>query len=186
MQITFSLPGYHKSSPSPRCAMKVDIMKAYDNVRWDFLWDVLKSMNFHPKMINWLHACVTTANYSLNINGEPTGYIKGHRGLRQGDPLSSYLFVIVMEVLTCILKEKAMLPDFQFHWRCSKTKTINLCFADDLMIFCKGEVKSVTHIRTALQEFESLSGLSPSPGKSSVFFSGVQHSTRIDILQIKY
>lgn len=107
--------GYHKSSSSPRCAMKVDIMKAYDNVRWEFLWDVLSSMTFHPTMIKWLQACVTTANYSLSINGEVTGFIPGKRGLRQGDPLSSYLFVIVMEVLTCLLRKKSLLPDFHFH-----------------------------------------------------------------------
>jgi hypothetical protein len=121
--------GYHKSQPSPRCAMKVDIMKAYDNVRWEFLWDVLYSMNFHPTMISWLQACVTTANYSISINGENTGHILGKRGLRQGDPLSSYLFVIVMDVLTCLLREKSQLPDFQFHWRCKDIKLINLCFA---------------------------------------------------------
>ena len=74
--------GYHKSTSSPKCAMKVDIMKAYDNVRWDFLWDTHTCMNFHPRMITWLKACVTTANYTLNINGEPTGSIKGERGLR--------------------------------------------------------------------------------------------------------
>lgn len=176
--------GYHKSSPSPRCALKVDIMKAYDNVRWDLLWDILKSMNFHPKMIKWIQSCVTTTNYFLSINGEPTGYIKGRKGLRQGDPLSSYLFVIVMEVLTSILREKANLPDFHFHWRCSNTKLINLCFADDLMIFSKGDLVSVKHIHASLLEFEALSGLSPSPGKSSAFFSGVDHSTREGILAV--
>ncbi|KAH7846413.1 hypothetical protein Vadar_013777 [Vaccinium darrowii] len=89
-----------------------------------------------------------------------------------------------MEVLTCILREKANLPDFQFHWRCSKTKIINLCFADDLMIFCKGDLSSVKHIQSSLEEFEVLSGLSPSPGKSHVFFSGVHHATRENILQL--
>ena len=101
-------------------------MKAYDNVRWNFLWDILEAMNFHPQMIQWIKACVTTANYSLSINGEPTGFIIGRKGLRQGDPLSSYLFVIVMEVLTQILKEKSLNPNFHFHWRCDKTKIINL------------------------------------------------------------
>ncbi|XP_058217387.1 uncharacterized protein LOC131328462 [Rhododendron vialii] len=175
--------GYHKSSPSPRCAMKVDIMKAYDHVRWEFLWDVLFAMNFHPTMIKWLQACVTTTNYSLCINGEVTGNIKGRKGLRQGDPLSSYLFVIVMEVLTTLLKKKSHLPDFHFHWRCKDNQLINLCFADDLMIFCKGELPSIKYIRNALAEFEDLSGLSPSPGKSSVFFSGVSVRVKETILQ---
>ncbi|XP_058198418.1 uncharacterized protein LOC131313940 [Rhododendron vialii] len=176
--------GYHKHSSSPRCAMKVDIMKAYDNVRWDFLWDVLTSMNFQPKMIQWLKAYFSTANYSLCFNGEAIGYIPGQKGLRQGDPLSSYLFVTVIEVLTCILKEKSLLPDFKFHWECGSTKLVNLCFADYLMIFCKGEVNSINHIKQALTEFETLSGLSPSPSKSNIFFSGVNTTTKFSILNI--
>ncbi|XP_058185750.1 uncharacterized protein LOC131302974 [Rhododendron vialii] len=107
---------YHKQSPTPRCAMKVDIMKAYDNVRWEFLWDILASMNFHPQMIRWIKAYITTTNYSLSFNGGAIGYIPGQKGLRKDNPLSSYSFVIVMEVLTCILKEKSLLPDFNFHW----------------------------------------------------------------------
>ncbi|KAH7866207.1 hypothetical protein Vadar_017075 [Vaccinium darrowii] len=174
---------YHKSSPSPKCALKVDIMKAYDNVRWEFLWDILISMNFHPQMINWIKACISTANYSLSINGEAIGSIMGKKGLRQGDPLSSYLFVIVMEVLTQILKEKSQGPNFHFHWRCEKTRIINLCFADDLMIFCKGELSSILCIQEALTEFEALSGLSPSPGKSNIFFSGVPPTVKQAILE---
>lgn len=154
-------------------------MKAYDKVRWDFPWDVLASMNFHPKMLQWLKACVSIANYSLCFNGEAIGYITGQKGLRQGEPLSSYLFVIVMEVLTCILKEKSLLPDFRFHWKCGSTKLVNLCFADDLMIFCKGEEGSITHIKQSLTEFEALSSLSPSPTKSNIFFSGVSPTTKL-------
>lgn len=94
-------------------------MKAYDNVRWEFLWAVLTAMNFHPKMNKWLQACVTTTNYSLSINGEVTGFIHGPKGLRMGDP--SYLFVIVMEVLTSLLKEKSTFPTFIFIGGVSKT-----------------------------------------------------------------
>lgn len=61
-------------------------------------------------MIKWLQACISTANYSISVNGEVTSYILGKKGLRQGDPLTSYLFVIVMEVLACLLKEKTILP----------------------------------------------------------------------------
>ncbi|XP_058202908.1 uncharacterized protein LOC131317369 [Rhododendron vialii] len=89
-----------------------------------------------------------------------------------------------MEVLRCILKEKSLLPDFNFHWKCGSTKLVNLCFADDLMTFCKGEVSSITHITQSLTEFEALSGLSPSSTKSNIFFSEVNPSTKASILNI--
>ena len=176
--------GYHRSSPSPRCALKVDIMKAYDNVRWEFVLDVLSAMGFPPNIILWIKACMTSPTYTICINGSLHGYFRGERGLRQGDPMSPYLFVIVMEILSRILAEKASHPDFKFHWRCEKTKIVNLCFADDLMIFYKGDVFTVQSIKTGLEEFESLSGLSPSPNKSHIFFSGCDKNMRDEILRV--
>ncbi|KAF7137806.1 hypothetical protein RHSIM_Rhsim07G0147600 [Rhododendron simsii] len=84
-----------------------------------------------------------------------------------------------MKILTCLLREKSMLPDFHFHWRCGNTKSINLCFADDLMIFCKGELSSITLIQEALTEFQALSGLSPNPEKSSIYFSGLEAAVHL-------
>ena len=131
---------------------------------------------------SWIKACVTSPSYSICINGELNGYFMGKRGLRQGDPLSPYLFVIVMEILTRILAEKANDDKFKFHWRCEKLKLINLCFADDLMIFCRGESNSVGIVTDGLSEFSKLSGLKPSPGKSHIFFSGVKDEVRDNIL----
>ena len=176
--------GYHKFSQSPRCAMKVDIMKAYDNVRWEFVLDILNAMGFPPNMILWVKACMTSPTYSICINGSLHGYFRGERGLRQGDPMSPYLFVLVMEILSRILAEKASHPAFKFHWRCDQPKIVNLCFADDLMIFCKGDVFTVRSIKLGLEEFKSLSGLSPSPAKSHIFFSGCDNELRDEILGV--
>lgn len=96
--------------------------------------------------------------------------------------MSPYLFVIVMEALPRILAEKSSHPDFKFHWRCGKTKIVNLCFADDLMIFCKGDLFTVQAIKNGLEEFQNLSGLSPSPSKSHIFFSGCEKKLREEIL----
>ncbi|XP_028108374.1 uncharacterized protein LOC114307170 [Camellia sinensis] len=138
--------GYHKKSPSPKCTMKVDIIKAYDNVRWDMVFS----------------------------RGE---------GAKQGDPLSPYLFVLVMEILARILAEKSDNPSFKFHWRCKKSKIVNLCFADDLTIFCKGDMHSVSLIKEGLEEFKALSGLSPSLQKSHIFFSSCDTKLRDEILE---
>ncbi|XP_028068678.1 uncharacterized protein LOC114271244 [Camellia sinensis] len=131
---------------------------------WDFVLDVLRAMGFPPNIICWVKAWA--------------------RGLRQGDPMSPYLFVMVMEILSKILAEKSTHPDFKFHWRYDKTKIVNLCFADDLMIFCKGDVFTVLVIKEGLDEFQSLSGLSPSPHKSHIFFSGCEKKLRDELLNV--
>ncbi|XP_028089909.1 uncharacterized protein LOC114290215 [Camellia sinensis] len=89
-----------------------------------------------------------------------------------------------MEILAKILAEKSMHPMFKFHWRCEKTKIINLCFADDLMIFSKGDVPTVKLIMEGLEEFSNLSGLTPNPSKSNIYFSGCEMGLRTSILDI--
>ncbi|GKA17635.1 protein LAZ1 [Tanacetum coccineum] len=97
---------YHLDRGPPRCAFKVYIQKAYDTVDWCFLDRILTCFGFHPSMIKWIMACVTSTSFSLSINGDIHGFFKGKRGLRQSDPLSSYLFTLVMEILTLILKRR--------------------------------------------------------------------------------
>lgn len=175
--------GYDSSSSSPRCAFKVDLMKAFDSVRWDFLWDCLALFGFPAKFIGWVRACVSSPSYSLSLNGELKGFFAGRRGLRQGDPISPYLFVLCMEVFSRILETFIRSsPSFSYHWRCRKTLLSHLCFADDLMVFCKGDVPSVRVFHEALLTFSQLSGLTPNLEKSAVFFSGVLPSIQCEIL----
>ncbi|GJS63490.1 hypothetical protein Tco_0678054 [Tanacetum coccineum] len=107
---------YHRNRGPPRCAFKIDIQKAYDTVDWRFLGCVLKYFGFHPLMIKWIMACVTSTSFSLNLNGDIHGFFKGKRGLRQGDPLSPYLFTLIMEVLTLMIKRRVNLSGvFRYH-----------------------------------------------------------------------
>ncbi|GJY89248.1 hypothetical protein Tco_0503876 [Tanacetum coccineum] len=140
---------------TPRCAFKVDIHKAYDTVDWNFLRLVLHGFGFHERMIAWIMECVTSTSYSICVNGSLHGYFQGKRGLRQGDPLSPYLFTLVMEVLTLMIKRKVQESDlFTYHRFCSKMELINLCFADDLFLFAYGDVQSASVIKEALDEFK--------------------------------
>ncbi|XP_028087066.1 uncharacterized protein LOC114287814 [Camellia sinensis] len=89
-----------------------------------------------------------------------------------------------MEILARILAEKASSPLFKFHWRCEKTKIVNLCFADDLMIFSRGDPHTVNLIMQGLEEFRSLSGLTPSPSKSNIYLSRCNLELKEAILHI--
>jgi hypothetical protein len=126
----------------------------------------------------------TSCQFSININGELAGNFQGGRGLRQGDPLSPYLFVLCMEILSGLFCKMSAIQNFKFHWRCKKENISHLCFADDVMIFSKGDVNSIRMIRTVLTEFQDLSSLYPNPNKSDIFLSGALNAEREQIIRI--
>nr|GEW69573.1 hypothetical protein [Tanacetum cinerariifolium] len=161
------------------------ILKAYDTVDWNFLRADLTGFGFHDKMILWIMECVTTTSFSISINGSLHGHFKGKWGLRQGDPISPYLFTIVMEVLTLILKRRVKEADgFKYHWFCSEMELNNLCFVDDLFLFAHGDVISAKIIMESLDEFKHVSGLTPSLPKSTTYFCNVLNHTKLAILQV--
>ncbi|KAL0288896.1 UNVERIFIED_CONTAM: Retrovirus-related Pol polyprotein from type-2 retrotransposable element R2DM [Sesamum radiatum] len=132
--------GYNQCRLPPRCALKVDLRKAYDTVEWDFLIATLRMFGFPAVFIRWIEECVTSAHYSVVVNGGVHGFFAGARGLRQGDPMSPYLFVLVMEVLHMILQQLIEQDgEFQYHWRCKDLNLFQLSFADDLLLFCKAD-----------------------------------------------
>ncbi|GJT92641.1 hypothetical protein Tco_1081486 [Tanacetum coccineum] len=176
---------YHLDRGSPRCAFKVDIQKAYDTVDWGFLEKILIGFGFHDRMVKWIMECVTTSSYSICINGSLYGYFKGKRGLRQGDPLSPYLFTMVMEVLTLMLQRKVQESNsFTYHRYCSELELINLCFADDLFLFAYEDINSACIIKEALDEFTMASGLTLSLPKSTTYFCNVLNHVKIAILNV--
>ncbi|GKD46609.1 hypothetical protein Tco_1271254, partial [Tanacetum coccineum] len=151
---------YHLDRGPPRCAFKVDIQKAYDTVDWDFLREVMIGFGFHHRMITWIMECVSSTSFSISINGSLHGFFKGKRGLRQGGPLSPYLFTLVMEVFTLMLQRRIReSQSFSYHRYCSKLDLINLCFADDLFIFAHGDADLARVIMDSLDEFKEAYGL---------------------------
>nr|XP_043611664.1 uncharacterized protein LOC122583311 [Erigeron canadensis] len=136
-------------------------------------------------MIAWIMECVSTVSFSLCINGSLHGFFSGKRGLRQSDPLSPYLFTLVMEILTLMLQRAVRNSEvFRFYHQCEEEHIINLFFADDLFIFVHGDVASTQVIQTTFEEFKHAFGLAPSLPKSNAFFCNVLNHVKIGILNV--
>ncbi|GJU60172.1 RNA-directed DNA polymerase, eukaryota, reverse transcriptase zinc-binding domain protein [Tanacetum coccineum] len=156
------LRGYNRKNGPKRCAMQIDIQKAYDTVSWNFLEDILGKFGFHKKMVTWIMTCVRSTSFSICLNGETHGYFKGGRGLRQGDLMSPYLFTLVMEVFSLIMEKNIEESNgFGYHFGCKELKLSHMCFADDLLVLCKGNKDSIEVIKKSLEEFSKASGLVP-------------------------
>jgi hypothetical protein len=84
-------------------AVKLDISKAYDRVEWNFLEKVMRRLGFAEQWINLVMMCVRTANYAILLNGNPVERFYPTRGIRQGDPISPYLFLLCVEALSNLM-----------------------------------------------------------------------------------
>lgn len=135
--------GYSRENGTPKCALKIDLYKAFDSISWEFLIQAMHRVGFPTSFTNLVSACISTPMYSVKINGAIHGYFQGNKGLRQGDPMSPYLFTIGMNVLSALLNQTP--SDFSYHWKCKSLKLSHLFFADDVLLFSKGDKPSTNY-----------------------------------------
>ncbi|XP_019239049.1 PREDICTED: uncharacterized protein LOC109219081 [Nicotiana attenuata] len=175
--------GYGRRGVSPRYMMKLDMQKAYDSIDWPFMEQVLNALTFPDKFVKWIMTCMETVTYTVMINGNLTKPFDAKKGLRQEDPMSPFLFVLAMEYLTRSLKTPNQIPDFNYHPKCAKMKILQLGFADDLLLFCRGDIGSIKLLFQCFMEFSNASGLVINKHKSSIFFGGVSQADQEGILE---
>ncbi|XP_074320775.1 uncharacterized protein LOC141657433 [Silene latifolia] len=143
-----------------------------------------KGMNFHGHFIQMFMVCIKTTSFTLSLNGSNFGYFKGQTGLRQGDPITPLIYTMYMEYLTRIIKFATEMWPFQYHPLCKSLKLTHLMFADDLLMFCKGNAASIMLLMWAFSSFSRASGHSMNNSKSEIFFNGMVEELKQDIKQV--
>ena len=167
-------------------AVKLDMSKAYDRVEWSFIEKVMEKTGFHEKWIQLIMQCITTVSYSMIINGSVHGCIFPTRGLRQGDPLSPYLFLLCVDGFSSLIKDAArnqMLSGISICRGCSMVT--HLFFANDSLLFCKATNQECHKLIEILGLYEVASGQKVNAEKFSVFFShNTPQEKRCEVLNI--
>ena len=160
------------SSKTSFMASKLDMSKAYDRVEWVFHQKVLLKMGFKEAWVGLIMHCVTTVTYSILVNGEPQGFIRPSKGLRQGDPLYPFLFLFCAEDLNALISKAASDGDTRGYSICrAGLRIYHLFFADDCLLFCKATPTECAHIQRILAWYEAASGQQVNSDKSTTFFS---------------
>lgn len=153
--------------------IKLDLEKAYDRLEWTFVLETLNLLGLPPELIQVISHYLAPTSLRINWNGSCCSTITSTRGLRQGDPLSPYLFVLCLERLGHRIIDSVAAGDwvpFRFG-RGSGPKLSHICFVDDLLLIVEALSDQVRNIKGILQDFSVASGQKVSLPKSQVFFS---------------
>lgn len=140
--------------------IKLDFEKAFDKLNWNYLLKIMERMGFPSKWREWVQECLSSARVSVLINGSPCDEFEMHKGVRQGDPLSPFLFIIAAEGLNWMIK-KAEADGLVSGMPMGIDGPVitHLQFADDTLVFCLPKLEEVSTIKWLLIEFEAMSGL---------------------------
>ena len=153
-------------------AVKLDISKAYDRVEWKFVEQIMQKLGFCDRWIALIMKCITTVQYSVLINGDICGNIIPTRGLRQGDPLSPYLFLLCAEGFSSLLREAEENQHIQgVSVSRGGPRVSHLFFADDSILFCRANHSDCQQLLTIFDTYEKGLGQKINMDKSSIHFS---------------
>ncbi|XP_020272163.1 uncharacterized protein LOC109847341 [Asparagus officinalis] len=151
----------------------VDFFKAFDCVKWDLLLILLKARGFSDIWCTWILNILSSAKSAVLVNGSPTAFFRCHRGLKQGDPFSPLLFLLIVDVMSKMISASALSGDlFDLKLKGELNNIRTLQFADDTLIFCRATRKDIHTLKTILHIFGLISGLSMNQSKTHLHYLG--------------
>ena len=165
------------------CALKLDMTKAYDRVEWEYLRAIMIRLGFHRIWVDMIMRLVTLVFFSILFNGERQECFTPTRGIRQGDPISPYLFLLAAEGVSCLLNLRIQSSVLSGIKVASSAPVVShLLFADNSLLFFKANRESAEAIKEALNNYCRASGQQVNMDKSSIHFAkGVGGSIREEI-----
>ena len=177
---------HKKESKDCYMAIKLDMSKTYDRVEWGFIEQVMRKLGFHERWIGLIMRCITTVSYSVLINGVAHGNIVPSRGLHQGDPLSSYLFLLCADGFSSLINKAVRSHTMSGLSICRGYPMIShLFFADHILLFYKVSSQECQHLIGILHLYEAASSQKINTDKSSMFFSAnTSEEKKIEILDL--
>ena len=156
--------------------IKIDLEKAYDRIKWEYIEDILDEIKLPPNLRRVIMQSISTTSMNVLQNGTKTEEFKPSRGIRQGDPLSPYLFVLCMDKLSHIIEEKAKSGNQKPIKAGRKGPSItHLMFADDLLLFAEASIDQIHLISKCLEKFCLASGQKVNIQKTRILFSKNVH-----------
>lgn len=168
-------------------AIKLDMEKEYNRLEWNYILETFSQFCFNKKWIGWINECITTSSFSILVNNVPSDQFYPTRGIRQGDPLSPYIFIICAELLARQLQVAIDDPKSGIGIKITRQadKISFLTFADDTMIFAKANKKSCAIIKNVIREYCNMYGQLVNFHKSAYQCSkNVTRNTREDFRSI--
>ena len=133
-------------------AVKLNISKAYNRVEWGFLKSIMLKIGLDHRWVDLAMETVTIASYSVLINGDPRGFVTPSRGIKQGDPLSPYLFLLCTKGLSALLRKAE--EDRVFKGIMSSQNGVCTSY----LLFCCATVEECQRLVTLLEQYEAVSG----------------------------